>query len=67
MEDLQDYLNCFNMLKWIKRLLGTDKIERLEKENADLKVKLTEKQEHINKTNAYWKKQMYKTSPKKSN
>lgn len=36
-----------------KRLVG------LERENQTLKLKLQEKQEHINKTNAFWKKKLY--------
>lgn len=34
------------------------RIERLEKENAELKDKLAKRQEDINKTNAYWKKKL---------
>lgn len=40
------------MLKFFKRLLGIDKLER---ENEELKKKLDERQLAINKTNAYWK------------
>lgn len=40
------------MKKWFKKILG---IERLERENETLKKKLEERQEAINKTNAYWK------------
>lgn len=40
------------MLKLFKKLLGIDK---LEKENEELKSKLEERQLAINKTNAYWK------------
>jgi len=39
--------------------------EELEKENAELKAKLAEKQEHINKTNAYYKKKMRQLKIKK--
>jgi hypothetical protein len=45
-------------LNWLKKLLSSKKIEELEKENSELKEKLVERQEHINKTNAYWKKKM---------
>jgi len=31
----------------------------LEKENQELKVKLAERQEVINQTNAYWKKKLH--------
>jgi predicted nuclease with TOPRIM domain len=34
------------------------RIEKLEKENAELKEKLAKRQEDINKTNAYWKKKL---------
>jgi hypothetical protein len=34
-------------------------IEQLQNENDLLKKKLQEKQEHINKTNAYWKQKFY--------
>lgn len=40
------------MIKWLKRLLG---IEKLQLENEELKQKLEERQLAINKTNAYWK------------
>ena len=40
------------MLKLFKKLLG---IDRLERENEELKIKLEERQLAINKTNAYWK------------
>jgi predicted nuclease with TOPRIM domain len=35
-----------------------NRIEKLEKENAELKEKLAKRQEDINKTNAYWKKKL---------
>lgn len=34
------------------------KVRSLERENAELKQKLVERQEAINKTNAYWKKKL---------
>lgn len=40
-------------MNWIKKLLS---INTLIKENEDLKRKLEDRQEAINKTNAYWKK-----------
>lgn len=45
-------------LSWLKKLLPFKKIEDLERENRELKDKLVERQEHINKTNAYWKRKM---------
>jgi len=46
------------MLKLLKQLVSTrkSKLETLEKENLELKMKLEKRQEDINKTNAYWKK-----------
>lgn len=46
------------MLKLLKQLVSTrkSKLETLEKENQELKMKLEKRQEDINKTNAYWKK-----------
>lgn len=35
------------------------KIDDLEKENTSLKQKLSSKQDHINRVNAFWKKRMY--------
>jgi peptidoglycan hydrolase CwlO-like protein len=50
----------------IVELLKSKKIKSLETEINDLKEELTkcskkliEKQEHINKTNAFWKKKLY--------
>jgi hypothetical protein len=34
------------------------KLRKLEKENLELKEKLADRQEVINKTNAYWKKRL---------
>lgn len=55
------------MLNWIKKnLFAVRELRALEKENEALKAKLEEKQEHINKTNAYWKKKMYEKRNNKS-
>jgi len=35
------------------------KIKNLQSENEELRQKLQEKQEHINKTNSYWKKKFF--------
>lgn len=37
----------------------TQELEKLKEENKVLKQKLEEKQEHINKTNSYYKKKLY--------
>jgi hypothetical protein len=47
------------MLKWISSIFKNKKLEELNKENKDLKLKLVEKQEVINQTNAYWKKRLH--------
>lgn len=47
------------MLKWISSIFKNKKLEELNKENVDLKLKLVEKQEVINQTNAYWKKKLH--------
>ena len=53
-------------LKWIKNIFSSDvNAEQLELENKELKEKLVEKQEHINKTNAYWKKRIYELKVRK--
>lgn len=47
------------MLKWISSIFKNKKLIELNKENAELKLKLIEKQEVINQTNAYWKKKFH--------
>jgi len=39
-----------------------NKCEELEKENAELKIKLAERQEVINKRNSDWKKKLHALS-----
>ncbi len=46
------------MIKFIKNLFSNKCVD-LEKENQELKVKLAERQEVINQTNAYWKKKLH--------
>ena len=46
------------MLKWLSKVFPWARIKSLEKENTELKEKLLERQEAINKTNAYWKKKV---------
>lgn len=53
------------MLNWIKKFFANNNIKKLQEENFELKQKLNEKQEHINKTNAYWKKKMHYLNTKK--
>lgn len=61
------------MMNWLKKLICND-CSVLKEENAALRDMLEHKeneilrkQEHINKTNAYWKKKLYenKSSSKK--
>lgn len=58
------------MIKWIKSLFS-NRQEELEKEVKILREKLDERQEVINKTNAYWKKKLHdmqvKSKSKKNN
>jgi hypothetical protein len=52
----------------LKKLFNTDcskKLEELQKENDDLKIKILEKQDQINKTNSYYKKKIYDMKKKK--
>jgi hypothetical protein len=57
-------------MSWISSVFtGKSKLlKELEKVKSDLEEcsnKLLEKQEHINQTNAYWKKKMHETKSKK--
>ena len=48
------------MIKWIKNLVTNYKtVKKLESEIEVLNDKIDEKQDIINKTNAYWKKKLY--------
>ena len=54
------------MMKLIEKFFGKkNPCEQLEKENAELKAKLVEKQEQINKTNAYYKRLLSKNKTTK--
>lgn len=44
------------MLKFLSKIFPWARIKVLEQENNELKEKLVERQQAINKTNAYWKK-----------
>lgn len=52
------------MIKWLSKVFPWAKIKVLEKENTELKEKLVERQEAINKTNAYWKKKLREVTSK---
>jgi hypothetical protein len=51
-------------MNWIKNLFSFTKEQELEKEITVLKAKLEERQEAINKTNAYWKKKLHEVQKK---
>ena len=56
------------MIKSIKELLFSGrKIKHLEEQLKECSEKLAEKQEHINTTNAYWKKKVHELNKKKPN
>lgn len=52
-------------MNWFKKLFMSKKEKELEKQIEELKVKLGERQEAINKTNAYWKKKVHELTRKK--
>lgn len=56
-------------MSWFSKLFKSKRLEKeLEEAYIALKEcngKLLEKQEHINATNAYWKKKMHESKPKK--
>jgi hypothetical protein len=52
------------MMNLIKKVFPYLKVKELEAENQELKEKLVERQETINKTNAYWKKKLYHNNKK---
>lgn len=53
------------MIKWFKGLITNHKkVKELEKEVVALNDKIVEKQDIINKTNAYWKKRFYNQNKK---
>jgi hypothetical protein len=51
-------------MNWIKNFFTSAKQRELEKEITVLKAKLEERQEAINKTNAYWKKKFHEVQRK---
>lgn len=52
--------------KLLNRIPFFKRLQQLETENADLKDKLSKRQEDINKTNAYWKKRLHNLSKNNS-
>jgi len=55
------------MIKWFNKIFCSKRITTLENEIDTLKNKVAEKQEQINKTNAYYKRMIrdIKSKPKK--
>lgn len=55
------------MSNWLSKLkvFPYKKLNTLQKENEELKNKLSEKQDIINKTNAYWKRELRKARGQK--
>lgn len=58
-------------MSWISRVFTGKKklmneLEAVKEALKECNGKLVEKQEHINQTNAYWKKKMHETKTKKS-
>jgi hypothetical protein len=54
------------MSTWIKNLITSTQVKELKKENEELKAKLDERQEAINKTNAYYKKKLHEMQRRKA-
>jgi prefoldin subunit 5 len=53
------------MIKWLKSLITSyNRVKELESEIEVLNDKIDEKQDIINKTNAYWKKKLYHQNKK---
>lgn len=65
-KDLFLFTYTKNMRKYLENVLCSKKIKSLEEHIKVLQDKLAEKQQVINKTNAYWKKQMAELKRKKS-
>lgn len=53
------------MFKWVERIFF--KSRKYKQKIAELEQKLVEKQEHINKTNAFWKKKLYNSKNSNKN
>jgi hypothetical protein len=54
------------MFRWLSKVFPWKKIKALQEENDQLKDRLVERQEAINKTNAYWKRRFNEATRKKS-
>ena len=52
------------MINIIKKVFPYFRVKELTSEIEELKEKLVERQETINKTNAYWKKKLYHQNKK---
>jgi len=50
------------MFSKLMKIFLADEIEKLSEENKKLKLKLSEKQQQINKTNSYYKKKLHRVT-----
>lgn len=53
-------------MSWIKNILTPSKVKALKQQVRELEAKLEERQEAINKTNAYYKKKIHDMQRKKA-
>lgn len=53
-------------MNWLKSLCGSKREQELKEQVRLLEEKLKERQEAINRTNAYWKRKMYELQGKMS-
>lgn len=53
-------------MNWLRKLFCFHVVKELREENELLRQKLEERQDAINKTNAYWKKKFYNLNRKKT-
>lgn len=53
-------------MDWIKNIWTSSKVKALKQQVRELEAKLEERQEAINKTNAYYKKKLHEVKNKKN-
>lgn len=51
-------------MNWLKNLCASKKVRELEEQVRVLQAKLKDRQEAINKTNAFWKKKLFEMQQK---
>lgn len=54
-------------MKWLKSICGSRREEELEEQVRVLESKLKERQEAVNRTNAYWKRKLYEVQSRINN